>query len=140
MNDNSNDAAPWSRNVDDVASELDTDAGRGLSEAEAAARLERFGPNALDAHGGRGPWAILLAQFVDFMIGLLAAAALVSVFIGEWHDAVLIAIIVLANAAIGFAQEWRAEKAVEALQAMTQPTVPVRRDGRPTAGPTDFPP
>jgi P-type Ca2+ transporter type 2C len=120
---------PWSIAPDDVARLLETDPQSGLMEAEAAKRLREYGPNRLNEGRGLEWWRLLLRQFTDLMIGLLAAAAVVSAVIGEWPDAVLIGVIVLANAVIGFLQEWRAEQAVAALRALSEPVAGVRREG-----------
>jgi len=121
---------PWSVPAEQVAQTLHTNADNGLSDAEAQQRLQQYGPNQLQRGRRAGPLMMFLRQFADLMIALLMVAAIISVLIDEWPDAILIGVIVLANAIIGFVQEWRAEKAIEALQALSQPTVNVRRDGR----------
>jgi Ca2+-transporting ATPase len=120
---------PWSFPPDEVARRAGTDPDAGLTQAEAERRLQQYGPNRLKDDGGLPWWRLLLRQFADLLIGLLAVAAVVSALIGEWPDAVLIAVIVVANAVIGFVQEWRAEKAVAALQALSEPAANVLRDG-----------
>ncbi len=113
-----------------VTERLETDAGSGLTEAEAARRLELYGPNAL-AEGEKTTWLQrLLNQFKDFMIVILMAAAVLSGALGEILDAVIIIAIVIINAILGIIQEGRAEKAIEALQKMSAPHARVRRDGR----------
>ena len=119
----------WSKSSDDVAGHYHSDARHGLDEIEAASRLQTCGPNRIAASRTRHPVQVFAAQFADLMIGLLVAAALISGLIGEWGDTILIAIIVLANAIIGFVQEWRAERAVEALKSLSQPHARVRRNG-----------
>ena len=95
------------------------DAGsEGLSRDEAAHRLERFGPNVLREEPGISPWQILLGQFKNFLIVLLLAATLISLFLGETLDAIVIFAIVIASALLGFYQEHRAERALQALKAM----------------------
>ncbi|MBI4351625.1 MAG: cation-translocating P-type ATPase [Elusimicrobia bacterium] len=101
----------------------------GLSAAEAALRLARYGPNSLKEKPKRGALAMFLAQFKDFMIGVLIAAALVSGAIGEMLDAAVIAAIVVLNAVMGFVQEHRAQKAMEALKKLAAPSALVLRDG-----------
>ncbi|MEZ6070997.1 MAG: HAD-IC family P-type ATPase [Pirellulales bacterium] len=129
--------AVWASPVEYVSAELDGDIGRGLTEAEARQRLARYGPNQIREAPPRGALAILLAQFLDWMIGLLLAAALVSGLIGEWRDSLLILAIVIANAVIGFVQERRAEDAVAALKQLSRPNVNVLRDGTWREGPAD---
>jgi len=102
---------------------------RGLSEAEAARRLEKFGANALKEAAAESPLKRFLDQFADFMVLLLIAAAAVSAALGEVVDAAAIIAIVLVNAAIGFAQEYRADKAIHALKALAAPKARVVRDG-----------
>lgn len=127
--DNTAVSAPWSAPATAAAEQLHSDLDSGLSEAESAQRLEQFGPNQIDIHKTRSAWSVLLSQFADLMIGLLAAAAVISALVGDLTDTALIALIVVANAAIGFVQEWRAEQALEALRKLSQPQAAVRRDG-----------
>ena len=107
----------------------------GLAEGEAAARLAEYGPNSLKEKPKRSALAMFLSQFGDFMILVLIAAALVSGLIGELLDSAIILAIVLLNAAMGFAQEYRAQKAMEALKKMAAPAAVVVRDGIPAAVP-----
>ncbi|MGE5189745.1 MAG: cation-translocating P-type ATPase [Gemmatimonadota bacterium] len=109
---------------------LGVDGGAGLSDEEAARRLAGFGPNELAERGARSPVSILLDQFASVMVGVLAAAAAVSVAIGEIRDAAVILAIVVLNALLGFRQEYRAEKAMAALKKLAVPTVRAIRGGR----------
>ncbi|MEW5769304.1 MAG: cation-translocating P-type ATPase [Pseudomonadota bacterium] len=113
----------------EAARRLGVEAGRGLSEAEAAARLARHGPNALPEARRRTPLAMFAGQFADFMILVLIAAAVVSGLVGEASDSIAIVVIVLLNAVLGFVQEYRAEKAMAALKALSAPTAQVLREG-----------
>ncbi len=115
--------------ANDVVTALGVDVAQGLTEIEAAARCAASGPNRIAERGRRPLWRIALAQFNDFMILVLAAAALVSGLIGAPSDAAVVVIIILINAAIGFVQEYRAENAVAALKAMSAAHARVRRDG-----------
>ncbi|NDY41366.1 cation-translocating P-type ATPase [Dissulfurirhabdus thermomarina] len=101
----------------------------GLAEAEAARRLARHGPNRLRASRGRSLVRMALDQFRDAMILLLLVAAVVSGLIGEARDTVVILVIVCLNAVVGFVQEYRAERAMEALRAMAAPEATVVRGG-----------
>jgi Ca2+-transporting ATPase len=112
-------------------------APQGLTSAEAAARLARHGPNVLPEGRARSVARMLADQFSDFMILVLIAAAVVSGLVGEPADTVAIVVIVLLNAAIGFAQEWRAERAMAALRTMAAPAARVRRDGAVATLPAD---
>ncbi|MBL8852041.1 MAG: cation-transporting P-type ATPase [Planctomycetaceae bacterium] len=122
-------STPWARSPAEIAAELRTNLDAGLTPDEAARRLEKCGPNQIAAQKPRSKWKVFLSQFADLMIGLLAAAAVVSVLVGDMTDAVLIALIVIGNAVIGFIQEWRAEQALEALRDLSRPHAKVRRDG-----------
>jgi potassium/sodium efflux P-type ATPase len=133
---------PWCLEIDEVARSVDSDAVRGLAGAEAARRLARYGPNLLRAADREPRWHAVLRQFADPLIYLLVAAVAIS--LAAWavegadgvpYDAVVIALIVLANAVLGYVQEARAERAVEALQRMTASSATVVRDGRPVRVP-----
>ena len=102
----------------------------GLSEAEAKARLAKVGENRLRGKKGASVAAMFFSQFKDLMILILAAATLVSVLMGEGTEAITIIIIVLMNATMGFLQEYRTEKTLEALKELSAPTARVRRSGR----------
>ena len=115
--------------VAEVLRALGTDAGSGLGEEEAARRLEELGPNELEERGTRSPWAILWEQFTSTMIVILIVAALASALLGDYEDSIAIAVIVVLNAALGFVQEYRAERAMAALKRLSAPSVKVRREG-----------
>lgn len=101
----------------------------GLTASEAEARLERFGPNALDVGKPVSAWRILLDQFRGVVVWLLAAAAAISFFLGEPVDAVAVLAVLVINAAIGFATEYRARGAMAALLRLEVPRAIVVRDG-----------
>lgn len=102
----------------------------GLTTEEAQKRLVTCGENIILEKRQRSLWSILLGQFSDFMILVLLAAALVSGFIGEPQDTIAILVIVLLNAIIGMVQEYRAERAIEALREMAAPDAQVLRNGQ----------
>jgi len=102
----------------------------GLGDEEARARLERVGPNELRKGRRISPLKIFLAQFKEFLVLILIVATLVSAAIGEVVDAIVILAIIIAIAVLGFIQEYRAERALEALKKMAAPTATVRRNGR----------
>jgi Ca2+-transporting ATPase len=104
----------------------------GLTSAEAAKRLEQYGRNELQREQATPPWRILAGQFASPVIWLLLVAAAISGALGEVVDAIAIATILVVNAFVGFFQEYRAERAVLALRAMTAPQARVLRDGHPT--------
>jgi Ca2+-transporting ATPase len=114
-----------------VADRLGTDASHGLSNDDAAARLDEHGPNELERGDTLSPAQILLAQVTSPMILLLAGAGVLSAALGDVTEAVVILVVVVLNAWIGFRQEYRAEQAIASLQAMATPTVNVVRDGAP---------
>ncbi len=108
---------------------LETDPQRGLSGAEAARRLERYGPNVLPAAGGGGLLRRILRQFHNPLIYVLIAAGVVTAVLGEYVDSAVIFAVVLTNAAIGYAQESRAEAALDSLRSMVRTEARVIRDG-----------
>ncbi len=116
--------------ADEAALQLEVNTQAGLTAAEAARRLSRFGPNALHEKRRRPPWRMFLDQFTDFMILVLMAAAIISGVVGDLEDTVAIVVIVILNAVIGFVQEYRAERAMAALKRMTEASTSVLRDGR----------
>ena len=117
--------------VQDVAARLGVDPRHGLSAADVAERTERYGPNELAQAERRSPAAIFFRQFTDFLILVLLAAAVVSGIAGDLKDTALILVIVIANAIIGFVQEYRADQAMAALRKLAAPTASVVRDSQP---------
>lgn len=102
----------------------------GLTEKEAAQRLKENGDNSLGEGKKTSPVTIFFGQFRDVMVLILLAATVISVILGEVTDAVTIILIVLLNAILGFIQEFRTEKTLEALKSMTAPTAKCWRDGQ----------
>ncbi|MCC7201153.1 MAG: cation-translocating P-type ATPase [Nitrospirae bacterium] len=120
---------------EDVLSALATSAN-GLSNSEAAKRLLEYGPNEIKEAARRTPLGMFLDQFRDFMIIILIVAAIISGLLGEVADTIAIVVIVILNAIMGFVQEYRAEKAIEALRLMATPASTVLREGVPHSVPT----
>lgn len=121
----------YSKQTDEIVSELGTNTSSGLSSSDAEKRIHDFGYNEIKAKGKKKPVMVFLSQFNDFMIWILIAAAFISgIVVREIADAVVILIILIINAVLGFVQEFRAEKALEALREMAAPTALVVRNGR----------
>ncbi|MBI2836578.1 MAG: calcium-transporting P-type ATPase, PMR1-type [Chloroflexi bacterium] len=112
----------------EVLSALKSDR-RGLTGAEAKRRMAEYGPNELVEKHKISPWMIFLEQFKNLLIIILLVALVLSAVMGEVADAIVIFIIVLFAAVLGFVQEYRAEKAMAALKRMASPTASVLRDG-----------
>ncbi|WP_133015565.1 calcium-translocating P-type ATPase, PMCA-type [Clostridium cuniculi] len=102
---------------------------RGLSTREAEKRIKTYGLNELKHKKKKSPVLIFLSQFNDFLVWVLMGATIISGFIGDKADAITILIIVIVNAILGFVQEFRTEKSLEALQEMAAPTCKAIRDG-----------
>jgi Ca2+-transporting ATPase len=101
----------------------------GLSGAEAAARLARWGPNEIPEAAGRGLWVLFVRQFASPLIYVLVLAAGLSAWLGEWSDVGFIAAVLLLNAMIGTVQEHQAERGTRALRRMVTTVTDVVRDG-----------
>jgi len=119
---------PWhSMSIDDVLRKLETRLS-GLTTGEALKRLEVYGRNELVAKR-KSPIMIFLKQFANLLIGILLIATIISLILGEVVDAVAIMLIVLVMGVMGFLQEYRAEKTIEALKKLAAPVCRVIRDG-----------
>jgi Ca2+-transporting ATPase len=116
--------------VVEALAELKSDPERGLSLSEVQDRLGKFGPNELRQEEKISPLALFLGQFKNLLIIILLIAIVLSVAVGEVIDAVMIGAIVILSAVLGFIQEYKAERALEALKKMLSPTITVLRDGR----------
>jgi P-type Ca2+ transporter type 2C len=117
----------WHEMVVDATIDHVKSSRQGLSAEEARRRLAAHGPNVLAEGRRRSPWRMFVDQFKDFMILVLLVAAVISGLIGEATDTIAIIVIVMLNAVIGFVQEYRAERAMEALKAMAAPHATVLR-------------
>ncbi len=115
--------------TDDALKELSS-SRTGLSGGDAEARLAKYGPNELRARKQVNPWQLLLVQFKNVLILTLVAATILSAFLGHGVEAVAIAVIIVFAAILGFIQEFKAEKAIEALKTMAAPEARVVRDGQ----------
>ncbi len=130
--------------IEKVVNAMNTSIEKGLSESEAAARLEKYGKNELIKEKGKTALQIFIGQFKSFLVYLLLFAIAISVVIGLWEsgrpgaedwsseytDAIVIAAILIANAALGFYQEYQAEKSMESLKKLAPHFAKVRRDGK----------
>ncbi|MCS7138669.1 MAG: HAD-IC family P-type ATPase, partial [Crenarchaeota archaeon] len=119
----------YSMSVEDVLRVLNTSV-QGLSNEEARVRLEKYGPNELTTSKKVSPLRIFINQFKNILIIILLAATLISLVTGHGVDAIVIFAIVLVSSTLGFFQEYRAEKALEALKKMLSPIVTVLRENK----------
>jgi Ca2+-transporting ATPase len=108
----------------------------GLSQQTVEAKRLEFGDNLLEEKKKRPAWWLFLHQFTDFMILVLVVAAVISGIAGDRTDMIIILVIILLNAIVGFVQEYRAEKAIEALKKMAATFVTVIRNGKPASLPS----
>ncbi len=120
----------FAKQPQEILQEFDTTLDNGLSDHEVEVRREKFGPNELIDRGTKSPWKIILEQLSETMVVILIISAIIMFFLHEYKDAIVILIIVVLNSALGFSQEYRAEKAMAALKKMATPKVRVRRGGR----------
>jgi len=125
-----NDDQWHSLDVAETVKKLASDAHRGLSDDEVARRLAAYGSNEIRKEVGVSPLTIFLDQFKNILIIILLIATVLSAAVGEISDAALIFVILLFCALLGFFQEYRADKALEALKKMLSPTVRLIRNGR----------
>jgi Ca2+-transporting ATPase len=112
-----------------VAAALHVDVSAGLTTSTAQTRLASHGPNQLASQPPRPAWLKFIDQFKNFLVIVLLGAAVLAGAVGELKDSIVIAIVVLLNATLGFFQEHRAEAALAALKNMLAPIARVRRDG-----------
>ncbi|MGB2582089.1 MAG: cation-transporting P-type ATPase, partial [Thermoplasmata archaeon] len=115
--------------IEEVGTTLTADLEDGLSGTEAEARLGKYGPNVLATEKKASQLRLLLKQFSNILILILIAATALSAALGELIDAIVILIILVFVVLLGFLQEHRAEKTLDALKRMLSPTCTVRRDG-----------
>lgn len=121
----------WYQKKDsDIAVELETDLKQGLDDQQVRAKREQYGLNELMEVAGKSIWAMLFEQFKEFLVILLFIAAIISGFLGEWLDSIVILFIVSLNAFLGVFQEFKAEKSLAALKAMSSPMAKVIRNGQ----------
>lgn len=111
--------------------ELTGSTSQGLTTETAKSKLEEFGANELEGKKKKPVWLFFINQFKDFMILVLIGAAIISGIVGELPDTIIILVIVVLNALVGFVQEYRAEKAIEALKKMAALNALVIRNGNP---------
>jgi len=119
----------YNLSISDAIKFIDT-SQTGLSEEEARQRLEKYGVNELKQREKISPFQILIRQFTSSIVFILLAALVISLLIGEKLDAIVISTIVVLNGVFGFVQEFKAEKAIEALRKLTALKATVVRDGK----------
>ncbi len=125
----SDDPAPYARDAAEVVAALASDVANGLTSAEAATRLSRYGPNAITGEKPPSVWAVALVQLRDPMNLMLVAVTVVSFLIGEVSTGVIVALLILLNIVLGSSQELKARASVDALSNLQVPQVRVVRDG-----------
>lgn len=116
--------------IQQVLDDLGVKQQNGLSSDEASSRLEKYGPNEFEEKKQKTKLQMFISQLRDPMIYILMAAVLISAFLREFADAIIIIAVILLNATIGMVQESKAEKSLEALKKLSSPTALVRRNGK----------
>ena len=119
----------FEKDVKDIYSEFKV-TEKGLSNSEADHRLHKYGLNELKVEKGISPFKIFLQQFTSPLVWLLIVALVISIFLKEEVDAIVIGAIIVLNAFLGFIQEYKAEKSIEALKKMASPKAKVIRGGK----------
>ncbi|MFB0560173.1 MAG: calcium-transporting P-type ATPase, PMR1-type [Candidatus Lokiarchaeia archaeon] len=115
-------------NVESVETALKT-GNSGIKTEVVKSRLEEFGPNILQEKKGPSALRIFAEQFKNYLIIILIAATIIAIFLGDFTDALVISVVIILNTLLGFYQEYRAEKSIEALKKLTAPKAIVVREG-----------
>lgn len=129
MSESINEKAFYKLDRNETLKKINSDAGAGLTTAEAQNRLKKYGKNELKEKGQKSIFKILFDQVKEIMVIILIIAAVISFLLHEYIDGSVIIIIVVLNTILGFWQEFKAEKAMSALKKLTVPLVRVKRDG-----------
>ncbi|MDM0459512.1 calcium-transporting P-type ATPase, PMR1-type [Clostridium perfringens] len=119
----------YKKSKNEILKDLDVDEKNGLSSTEALRRLEKYSKNKLETKKKKTLFKQFLSQLKDVMIYILIIAAIISAFLGEISDALIILLVIIINAVIGVVQESKAEKALDALKELSTPKALVKRDG-----------
>ncbi|MEI8225541.1 MAG: cation-translocating P-type ATPase [Bacteroidota bacterium] len=119
----------FSKSKEEVLREINVDPLHGLSEEEAKARLEKYGVNKLLGKKKKSIFKMFIAQLQDWLIYVLFVAVIITLFMGEYVDVIIILLVIIINAVLGVVQEVKAGRAIEALQKMSYPKALVRRNG-----------
>lgn len=124
------DQKPWHALAPNaVTLKLDVDPGNGLTRSQVSERQLQYGRNTLQRVQSRSAWRVLVDQFASIVIALLAIAAAISWATDDVAEAIAILIVLILNAAVGFATEWQAGRALDALRRQSRTLARVRRDG-----------
>lgn len=121
---------PYQQKTEQLFGELNTSKEYGLTEEQREKNLTLYGKNILKQEKTLSPWKVFFDQFKSFLIGILLVSTIISFAVGEYSDAIVILIIVIANAILGFIQEYNAEKAIENLKKMATVKTRVLRKGK----------
>ena len=121
------------KSVEETLEGFNVDPATGLSEEEVEKRLQKYGPNELQEKQGKTILQLFIEQLKDTLIYVLLGASVITLFMGEYIDTVIILLVVIVNAVLGVAQQVKAGKAIEALRKMASPRntkAPQRKDAR----------
>lgn len=130
--------SPYTLQLKTLLKDLQTDSEIGLTQVNAETRILKYGKNRLPEPEKAPLWKLFFKQFANFMIYILLGAVALSLFLADYNDAILIGIVILVNAVIGFVQEYKAEKTLASLKKMASPTAKVLRDGQIEEVPTEL--
>src|SRR5512141_2356435 len=119
----------WTLTAEQLLAESHTTLN-GLRQTDAESRIKQYGPNALKAQRQTTAFGLLLSQFKSPLVLILIFASIVSAFVGEWTDAIIILAVVIGSTMLGFVQEYRASNAVEKLRSQVTIKSNVLRDGK----------
>src|SRR5699024_4631296 len=119
----------YQKKLQEVIDDLETSKTEGLSDQEVSERLETYGENKLQESDSKSKWEILLDNLNNIIVYLLAVAAIISIAMGDWIEAIAVMLAVLISVLNGYFVEAKARKSVEAVQDMVKTSVHVLRDG-----------
>lgn len=120
----------FSRTIEEVLKEMNVSPSTGLSDEEAQKRIEKYGLNKLKGKKKKTVFQLFFSQLKDWLIYVLFAAVIITLFMGEYIDSIIILLVIFINAILGVIQEVKAGKAIEALQKMSSPKALVLRNGQ----------